>query len=281
MPRVPFFSLSLSLLMHRLFLFNVFRVIDTRQFVKLMERGDLQSSLGMGMGEYSFNNTFLTDNNNLTPLPHSDFAPFQHNHHFTHNPYPYPPPSQIASSSFNHPTQLFDFFSIPQQHQLADSCYSSSSSKRPRLDSQIQTLLSTNNVVVSPAPVLKHSTRRAAQKLSDKTRSLQKLLPSDKKMDIATMLEEAYKYVRFLQAQVRAIESMPLDSSFVVQNDCDWPCFGGGSGLGMLNRQQLLQVLVNSPRAQTTLYSQGFCVYSLEQLIFMNKLSQPKLFIKN
>ncbi|KAK2650669.1 hypothetical protein Ddye_018158 [Dipteronia dyeriana] len=254
-----------------------------------MERGDLQSSLGMvmGMGEYGFNNTFLTDNNNLTPLPHSDFAPFQHNHHFTHNPYPYPPPSRIAasSSSFNDPTQLFDFFSIPQQqhqHQLADSSSSSSSSsKRPRFDSQIQTLLSTNNLVVSPAPVLKHSTRRSAQKLSDKTRSLQKLLPSDKKMDIATMLEEAYKYVRFLQAQVRAIESMPLDSSFVVQNDCDWACFGGRSGLGMLNRQQLLQVIVNSPGAQTTLYSQGFCVYSLEQLIFLNKLSQPKLFINN
>ncbi|KAI9176669.1 hypothetical protein LWI28_005735 [Acer negundo] len=218
-----------------------------------MEGGDLQSSFGMAQ-----------------PPFHSQPIPITFTNRFFFFFFPQRPNSALR------------LLLHTQQHQLADSSSSSSSSKRPRLDSQIQTFLPTNNVAVSPAaPVLKHSTRRSGQKLSDRTRSLQKLLPSDKKMDIATMLEEAYKYVRFLQAQVRAIESMPLDSSFVVQNDCDWACFGGGSGLGMLNRQQLLQVLVNSPGAQTTLYSQGFCVYSLEQLIFINKLSQPKLFIKN
>ncbi|KAL5793975.1 hypothetical protein ACOSP7_002569 [Xanthoceras sorbifolium] len=242
-----------------------------------MER-DLQSSLGVG--ECRFNNTFFTDKHNLTPLPPSDFTPLLHN-------------NQLAFSSFNFPlkhdvdpTQLFDFFSKTQQHyqhKLAETSSSSSSFalKRPRFDSyppQAHSFLSANHVSVSPPVLLKHSNR--SQKLSDKTRSLQKLLPSDKKMDIATMLEEAYKYVRYLQAQVRAIESMPLESSFVAQNDCDWACFGGGSGLGMLNRQQLLQVLVNSPGAQTMLYSQGFCVYSLEQLLLINKLSQAKLFMK-
>ncbi|GAV88418.1 HLH domain-containing protein, partial [Cephalotus follicularis] len=110
--------------------------------------------------------------------------------------------------------------------------------------------------------------RQRRQKISEKTRCLQKLLPWDKKMDTATMLGEAYEYVRFLQAQVTALHSMPCQSSFGTttaygfQNDGRFV-----SGLGSLNRQQLLQVMLNSPVAQTMLYSRGLCVFSMEQLM--------------
>lgn len=159
-----------------------------------------------------------------------------------------PLPQSDFTPLFHYQTQIFDLLPKPQQ---------------------------------LPEPSRPSSKQRTKLKLSDKTRLLQKLLPSNKKMDIATMLEETYKYVRFLQAQVRAIQSMPLESSFVVQNECDSPCFGGPSGLGMLNRHQLLQVLLNSPSAQTFLYSKGFCVYSFEQLLFFTTLSQPSLFLGN
>ncbi|KAJ0693375.1 putative transcription factor bHLH family [Helianthus annuus] len=49
--------------------------------------------------------------------------------------------------------------------------------------------------------------------LSDKTRSLQKLLPLDRKMDMATIYEETYKYIMFLKAQISVLESMPVASS--------------------------------------------------------------------
>ncbi|KAG7011926.1 Transcription factor bHLH, partial [Cucurbita argyrosperma subsp. argyrosperma] len=73
----------------------------------------------------------------------------------------------------------------------------------------------TTSAAVSPAVQIPRSAlaRQRRQKLSDKTRCLQKLLPWDKKMDIATMLEEACKYVKFLQAQLLALQSMPRESA--------------------------------------------------------------------
>ncbi|XP_039035213.1 transcription factor bHLH117-like isoform X2 [Hibiscus syriacus] len=55
----------------------------------------------------------------------------------------------------------------------------------------------------APAPIIpySHLARERRQKLGEKTRCLQKLMPWDKKMDTGTMLQEVYKYVRFLQAQ--------------------------------------------------------------------------------
>ncbi|KAL2331798.1 hypothetical protein Fmac_019379 [Flemingia macrophylla] len=120
--------------------------------------------------------------------------------------------------------------------------------------------------------------RQRRQKLSEKTRCLQKLMPWDKKMDQATLLEEAYKYVKFLQAQFRVLQSMPSSTSTSTSSSASSPFLLPNDGvfghLQRLNRTQLLQVLVNSPVAQTMLYSQGFCVFSLEQLSLLRKFSQ-------
>ncbi|WJX73905.1 hypothetical protein P8452_57630 [Trifolium repens] len=118
--------------------------------------------------------------------------------------------------------------------------------------------------------------RQRRQKLSEKTRCLQKLMPWDKKMDQATLLEEAYKYVKFLQAQHSVLQSMPSHSNNYGGG------IGGGAGGGvfgdleMLNRNQALQVLVNSPVAQTKLCSQGYCVFSMEQFSLLRKLSERR-----
>ncbi|KAL6500076.1 hypothetical protein OROGR_027986 [Orobanche gracilis] len=111
------------------------------------------------------------------------------------------------------------------------------------------------------------------QRLSDKTRCLQKLLPREHKMDMATVLEEAYKYIKFLQAQVSVLQSMPHESAL---NGVAPTIIGCGGDLGRLNRQQLLQVVVNSPVAQTQLYSEGCCIYSMEQLILLKKNAERK-----
>ncbi|GKV21346.1 hypothetical protein SLEP1_g31332 [Rubroshorea leprosula] len=174
-------------------------------------------------------------------------------------------------------TQSLDFFSKPlpglcslekTQPRLA------ASSKRARLDSSMgnntHTLQSAvqgfNSTQMVPQSDLAKQRR---QKVSEKMRSLQKLMPWDKKMDNSTMLEEAYKYVRLLQAQIACLQAMPVSSSFA-QNQYSNAGFDLG-GLRRLNRQQMLEVLLNSPAAQTILCSQGLCVFSYEQLVLLKK----------
>ncbi|KAL5082072.1 hypothetical protein RYX36_010493 [Vicia faba] len=83
--------------------------------------------------------------------------------------------------------------------------------------------------------------RQRRQTLSEKTRCLQKLISWDKKMDQATLFEEAYKYVQFLQAQISALQSTPSHSTTTTTYS------GGGNSvsgeLKKLNRNQALHGL--------------------------------------
>jgi len=93
-------------------------------------------------------------------------------------------------------------------------------------------------------------------------------------MDQATLYEEAYKYVKFLKAQLSVLQTMP---SYGVDN-----CGGGTASVGVfddldkLNRNQALQILVNSPVAQTKLCERGYCVFSMEQFSLLRKLSEKR-----
>lgn len=138
----------------------------------------------------------------------------------------------------------------------------------------------TGSAAVSPTVQIPRSAlaRQRRQKLSDKTRCLQKLLPWDKKMDIATMLEEACKYVKFLQAQLLALQSMPCESA--ISTNSNHYISGVFGGLERLNRNQLLQVLVNSPVAQTMLCSQSCCVFSAEQLGIIQKIAEKRVLLQ-
>ncbi|PIN14921.1 hypothetical protein CDL12_12431 [Handroanthus impetiginosus] len=167
-----------------------------------------------------------------------------------------PPPynffSEATSSSFHH--QLPNLLSLELPQNTGPVDVETPMLSRPR--------------------VRKQRRRRQHQKLSDKTRCLQKLLPWDEKMDMATVLEEAYKYIRFLQAQVSVLQSMPYESSAAAVSGRTTNI--GGGDLDRLNRQQLLQVVLNSPVAQTQLCSNGCCLYSVEQLVLLKKNAERK-----
>lgn len=200
--------------------------------------------------------------------------------------------SMLCDSSFHH---------LPELHSLEQaSTHAESSHKRPRSSSptdsytleaivksfKLSNYLSAScksaDVLPLPAvPAVPQHTmaKQRRQKISDKTRCLQRLMPWDRKMDMATMLEEAYKYIKFLQAQIRALQTMPSDSNFVHSSPVNET--GALTGLKRLNRQQLLQVLVNSPGAQTMLYSKGCCVFSMEQLMLLKKLSESRRLLQN
>ncbi|KAL0319778.1 UNVERIFIED_CONTAM: Transcription factor [Sesamum radiatum] len=166
--------------------------------------------------------------------------------------------SEAASSSLHHQLPGLLSLELPQNTAVVES---------PMMNPRIEA-----------APYGKQRRRRQQQRLSDKTRCLQKLLPWDEKMDMATVLEEAYKYIRFLQAQVRVLQSMPCESAGggAATASCGTTASIGCGDLGRLNRQQLLQVVVNSPVAQTQLYSKGCCLYSVEQLVLLKKNAERK-----
>lgn len=103
-------------------------------------------------------------------------------------------------------------------------------------------------------------------------------MPWERKIDTATLLEEAHKYVRFLEAQVSALEGMPVRSGLAPSgpNRVRGEGFGG---LERLNRQQMLQVLMNSARVQERLYASGCCVFSFEQMMDLKELAEKKMVV--
>lgn len=185
---------------------------------------------------------------------------------------------------FSNTSGGFGYHSLPDLRCLEQPNYLDFSSSLVTTENRVVEPVSQvmSNLLKSRQPYSSSTTRMRRQKLSEKTRCLEKLLPWDKKMDTATMLEEAYKYVKFLQAQISVLQSMPplVEGGPSSSSDQDRnrsneakaiSVFGT---LGRLNRQQLLQVLLNSPVAQTYLYSKGCCVYSVEQLVQYKKIAQ-------
>ncbi|KAH0469276.1 hypothetical protein IEQ34_002508 [Dendrobium chrysotoxum] len=115
--------------------------------------------------------------------------------------------------------------------------------------------------------------RQRRQLISERTRILEKLMPWERRLDTGTMLEEACKYVKFLEAQVTALETMPAASRFFSPSNPP----GNAFGLERLTRQQLLQVTVCSAKVQDMLYKKGFCVVSAEQVAMLRQAMERRL----
>lgn len=180
-----------------------------------------------------------------------------------------------SSSPFHHLPDLHSLELTRAQQvqvQLCRPLLPELPSKRVRVDSATTRSQETLDSIVQSCRVMPQSklARRRRQKLSEKTQSLQRLMPWDTKMDMATMMEEAHKYITFLQAQLKALQTMPSTSSSSTSSSSSANYEFGG--LERLTRNQVLRVLLNSRVAQTVLYSKGCCVVSAEQLDLLQKL---------
>ncbi|VYS58207.1 unnamed protein product [Arabidopsis thaliana] len=134
-----------------------------------------------------------------------------------------------------------------------------------------QKLNSTSSSTTSGSPTASNDggiiTKR--RKISDKIRSLEKLMPWERKMNLAMTLEESHKYIKFLQSQIASLRWMPLESVYNTAGEV-----GESDLLKSLTRQQILQVLANSPGSRNVLSSRGVCVFSYEQLLSLKTMSR-------
>ncbi|OMO83153.1 hypothetical protein CCACVL1_11537 [Corchorus capsularis] len=91
--------------------------------------------------------------------------------------------------------------------------------------------------------------RQRRRKITNKTQELGKLIPGAHKMNTAQMLQAAFKYVKFLQAQVALLQSL-LTSSI----------HQGAGEEALMQSQQQLQNLLASQAIQEKLYSEEKCL---------------------
>ncbi|XP_019706145.2 transcription factor bHLH52 [Elaeis guineensis] len=90
--------------------------------------------------------------------------------------------------------------------------------------------------------------RERRKRISEKTQELGKLIPGGNKMNTAEMFQAAYKYVKFLQAQVGILGLMSSIQGWKASSQVE----------------QQLQVLLGSTTIQEKLYGEGRCVVPKE-----------------
>ncbi|KAK6123820.1 hypothetical protein DH2020_042421 [Rehmannia glutinosa] len=106
--------------------------------------------------------------------------------------------------------------------------------------------------------------RQRRRKITEKTQELGKLVPGGHKMNTAEMLQAAYKYIKFLKAQVGILEFV---GSFNQEN-----------GEPIESDDEELQVLLESAVIQEKLYSTEKCLVSQK---FVQELSYDDQIVKS
>ncbi|KAK6934717.1 Myc-type, basic helix-loop-helix (bHLH) domain [Dillenia turbinata] len=102
----------------------------------------------------------------------------------------------------------------------------------------------TSSALVSAQSI---AARERRKKITDKTQELGRLVPGGHKMNTAEMLQAAFKYVKFLQAQLGILQSL---TSLPHQE----------SKSELVYKPEELQVLLGSPRIQEKLYIEESCL---------------------
>ncbi|KAM7263541.1 hypothetical protein ACFE04_001224 [Oxalis oulophora] len=96
-----------------------------------------------------------------------------------------------------------------------------------------------DNVKKTALSVQSIAARERRRKITGKTQELGKLIPGGAKMNTAEMFQAAYKYIKFLQAQVQVLESIPDEVKETVPE---------------------LRNLLGSQKMQEKLYSEESCL---------------------